>query len=68
MSQSSSQPQPESGFQPGRTNPVDRSRRRRPTAAQRRKNRLRLLYIVVAIFMVLFMLSGIFASFVPRGG
>lgn len=69
MSQASS-PQPERrGFQPGRGDKLPpRPHRRKPTAAQRRQNRLRILYVLVAIFMLLFLVSGIFASVVPRGG
>lgn len=40
---------------------------RRKTAAQRKKDRMRVMYIVVAIILVLFLLSGVFATAVPVG-
>ena len=64
---SQTQPQPQPGFQPARGDPPRRPQRRKLTAAQRRKNRLRILYIIVAIAMVLFLLGGLFASFTPGG-
>lgn len=38
---------------------------RRKSAVQRRKDRLRIIYIVVAVAMVLFLLAGVFAPVPP---
>jgi hypothetical protein len=61
MSQSTPEPHAQSGSRPERGDKSRRPPRRKLTAAQRRKNRLRLLYIVVAVAMVLFLLAGVFA-------
>lgn len=49
------------------TGPEPRRSVRRKTAAQRKKDRMRVLYIVVAIILVLFLLSGVFATALPVG-
>ena len=61
MSQSTPEPQRPSGDQPGRGDQSRRPPRRKTSAAQRRKNRLRMIYIIVAVAMVLFLLAGVFA-------
>lgn len=69
--QPSSESQPGAGAsRPRREAPDRRPHRRRKSAAERRKDRLRILYLIVAVAMVLLLLAGVFAPTgrLPVGG
>lgn len=56
------EPSPHSdSFQPRRSAPARPPQKRRKSAAERRKDRLRIVYLIVAVAMILLLLAGVFA-------